>query len=591
MARWTDPVATDAYYTAHRPAILGIRGVAATGHYLGSLGARDVLQQGGNAIDAGVAAGLCLNVVQPEMTSLGGVAPIMIYHAESDRVITIDGLGWWPRAASIAFFRDRCGGDMPVGILRSVVPAAADAWLTALEGYGTMSFETVAAPALELAEHGFPVYRFLHRILLNDVADYQQWPSTAATLLRSNAAPPIGTILVQRELAATLRRMIAAERAAAVNGRAAGLRAARAEFYEGETAARLVRFCGAEGGLLSAEDLATYRVKIEEPVHVDYRGFTVYACGPWCQGPVLLQMLNLLEGFDVTSLDHGSAEHLHLLVECMKLAFADREAFYGDPEFVDVPLPGLLSKEFAALRRRSVHPEAAAPDLPPPGDPYAFQDGKPARRPDRPAAGGTGARTRWQLDTSYLCVVDRWGNAMSATPSDSASTSPLVPDVGCIISSRGSQSWLDEGHPSALAPGKRPRLTPSPAMAFRGGRPFLAFGTPGGDYQPQAMLQVFSNVVDFGIDLQTAIEHERVISHGFPNSFWPHTYTPGLICLEPAHPNGVAQDLGRRGHRVERLTPWLRHQRTGVCAIQVDASTGVMTGAADSRRESYAVGW
>ena len=591
MTQWTDPIETDAYYGAGRPLIFGTRAMASSGHYWATLAAYTTLQQGGNAVDAGVAAGLCLNVVHPDMTSLGGVAPIMIYSADKDAVVTIDGLGTWPRAVSLDVVRQRYHGDLPPGIPRSVVPAAADAWITALDLYGTMSFGQVAAPALQLAEEGFPVYRFLYRNLIEDLAGYRRFPSTAAVLLRHGDVPPLGTLVVQQELAATLRRMIAAEDQSRLASRRAGLAAARAEFYEGETARRMVDFVREQGGLLDATDLAGFRVLLERPVATTYRDqYTLYACGPWCQGPVLPEALNLLEGFDLKALDHDGPDYLHLLVEAMKLAFADREAFFGDPAHIDVPIDGLLSKAYAERRRRAIDPRQATPDLPAAGDPWPYE----GRSPDqarRVRQGGGGGQLTWELDTSYVCVVDRWGNAFSATPSDSAASSAIVPGVGCIVSSRGSQSWLDEGHPSALAPGKRPRLTPSPAMVFHRGRPYMIFGTPGGDVQPQAMLQVFLNVVEFGMDLQSALEMERVATRSVPNSFWPHSYLPGLLSLEAGMPRRVADELSRLGHRVHFLTPWERHRLSSVCAILINRDLGLLSGGADNRRESYAAGW
>jgi gamma-glutamyltranspeptidase/glutathione hydrolase len=589
MPKWSDPLETPRFSETHRPAILGTHGMAASGHYLATAAAFSVLARGGNAVDAGVAAGLCINVVQPDMTSLGGVAPIMIYQAAAQRVTTIDGLGTWPAAASTRWFREHSQGDMPVGILQSVVPAAADAWLTALEIAGTMRFADVAAPALELAEAGFPVYRYLYRNLLADLDKYRRWPSTARVFLRGDAPPPVGSLLVQQDLAGTLRRMLSAEAEAGGQGRTAGLRAARAEFYQGETAERVLRFVQEQGGLLAKTDFDGFRVRIEPAISTSYRGYQVYTCGPWCQGPVLLQALNIVEGFDLTACRHNDPDYLHVLLESLTLAFADREAYIGDPRFVDVPIEGLLSKEFAATRRRRFDPGRAAGKLPEPGDPYPF-DSTARRRPVTAARDRVDARAAWHPDTSYLCVVDRWGNAISATPSDSCNSTPLVPGVGCIISSRGSQSWMTDGHPSALAPGKRPRLTPNPAMAFRDGKLFLAFGTPGGDTQPQAMLQAFANLVDFGMDLQTALERERASTRGFPSSWWPHAYSPGLTCLEPGFSDEVAARLTALGHRVQRLTPWERHN-TSVSAIQVDAASGVLTGASDNRRVSYAVGW
>jgi len=590
MARWVDPTETDLYYAGNRPAILGSRGMVASGHCVASLTGMSILENGGNAVDAAVAAGLCLNVLQPNATSIAGVAPIMIYSRNADEVVTIDGLGRWPQEASIAFFEEKCGDDMPPGILRSVVPAAADAWITALERYGSMTFGQVAAHALELAREGFPVCRYLYRSILGELPDYRRWPSTAAVLLSDGNAPAFGSILVQSDLAATLKRMISAEDHVQSSGRLAGLSAARDEFYQGETAQRMISFARAEGGLLQASDLKAFRVRIERPQRTSYRGYQVFSCGPWCQGPVLLQTLNILEGYDISALDHNGPHYLHLLIESLKLAFADREAFYGDPEFIDVPMEGLLSKEYATERRRLIHNSRATPGMPSPGHPHDHRRGASAGLSEQEFEHRTGPRSP-EEDTSFVCVVDRWGNAAAATPSDGAASSPFVPGVGCVISSRGSQSWLERGHPSALAPGKRPRLTPCPAMVFEGDRLFLVFGTPGGDIQPQAMLQVLVNVIDFGVEVQTALEMDRAHTCSFPDSFWPHNSMPGHVGLEAGLVSKAANTLSLFGHDVQRLSPWERHQLSSVCAIQVRGDRSILIGAADNRRESYAVGW
>jgi gamma-glutamyltranspeptidase/glutathione hydrolase len=582
MPKWQDPLRTDVYAVSERPPILGTHGMVSSGHYVASLAGAWILKQGGNAIDAGVAAGLCLNVLQPDMTSLGGVAPTMIYRANTQQVMTIDGLGGWPKAASLEHFRAHYGGDMPPGILRSVLPAAAGAWIAALQQHGTMTFGQVAETAVEVASEGFPIYRFLHRNLIHDLAGYRRYRTTSEMFLEAGDPLPVGRLLVQRDLAATLRRMVAAEDHARAGGRLAGLEAARAEFYEGETAERTASFVEAEGGLLRIDDLREYRVRIEPPVVTHYKGLDVFACGPWCQGPVLLQALNMLEGDDLSALDHNGAEYLHLVLEALKLCFADREAYYGDPAFVDVPMAELLSKAYARARRTEIRPNQAFPGMPAAGD---LGRGKTA------AVRGASRDARPEPDTSYVAAVDRWGNAFSATPSDSASSAPLVPGVGCIVSSRGSQSWLTAGHPSALAPGKRPRLTPAPGLVLRDKRPYLVFGTPGGDLQPQAMLQVLLGIVEFGIEPQTAVEAARAHTYSFPNSFWPHAYREGAADVEPGISDRVAEGLEERGHRVRRLTQWERHRGSGVCAIHVDAASKTLTGAADSRRASYAVGW
>jgi gamma-glutamyltranspeptidase/glutathione hydrolase len=589
MARWTDPIQTDAYYNACRPAVFGTRGVVSSGHHLASLAGMEMLQRGGNAIDAGVAAGLCLNVVQPDATSLGGVAPIMVHQGSTGEVATLDGLGTWPQRSSIEFFERQCAGELPPGILRSVVPAAADAWITALEIYGTMRFAEVAAPALELAERGFQAYRYLYRGLLESLSDLRRWPSTAAVLLPSGNPPPIGTTIVQKDLAMTLRRMIDAENRVTSGGRTLGLAAARGEFYEGETAKRIVSFAEQEGGLLTDGDLRGFRTRLEAPCRASYRGYEVVTCGPWCQGPVLLQALNILEGFDLSALEHNSGEYLHLMLESLKLAFADREAYYGDPKFVSVPMEGLLSKEYANERRELIDRQRAFPDLPPAGDPYQLQGQALGGRFE--ASHRTTSPRQREQDTSFVCVADRWGNSFAATPSDGAASSPFVPGVGCLISSRGSQSWLERDHPSALAPGKRPRLTPSPAMIFSLGKLFMVLGTPGGDLQPQAMLQVVMNVVDYGMEVQTALEVDRAYTYTAPDSFWPHQRHPGLVRLDPMLPAAATADLSACGHRVERLSPWGRHQQSSVCAVQVRSDPYCIVGAADSRRESCAMGW
>lgn len=574
------------WYGAYRPAVLGARSMVASTHYLATAAGLEILKAGGNAIDAGVATGLCLNVLEPHLTNLGGVAPIVVYEAATRRVGTISGLGRWPARASIAWFQERFGGDLPEGIPRTVTPAALGAWLRALARYGTLTFAAVAAPALELAERGFPVYPRLARTLADEAARLARWPSSAPTFLPGGRPPRLHELWRQPDLARTFRRLSAAERGAA--NREAGLEAARQLFYEGEIAEELARFSAAEGGLLTGDDLARFRVGEEPPVAVDYQEFTVYACGPWCQGPMVPQTLAILAGYDLPALGHNSADYLHLVAEALKLAFADRERFYGDPDFVPVPLEGLLSPDYAAARRALLAPDRAWPELPPSGDPRPFmRDGASIdvtpRRPE-PVAAPPGP------DTAYCCVVDGDGNAFSATPSDSALSSPLVPGLGFILSSRGSQSWLDPEHASSLAPGKRPRLTPNPALALREGRLFMPFGCPGGDGQTQAMVQVFLNVAAFGMNPQQAIEAPRIISESFPDSFWPHGYKPGWLNVEGRIAPEVRAELARRGHVVNAWPDW-HAAACAVCAIVVDPATGARVGGADPRRESYALGW
>src|SRR5919202_288793 len=341
-------------------------------HYLASLAGLRMFPRGGNAIDAGVAAGIALNVVEPNLTSLGGVAPIMVFTPEMRRPITIDGLGRAPAAATLATHLSRFGRDMKGWVPRVVVPAAVDAWLTALARFGRLSLAEVLTPAIELAD-GFPAYPRLASRIAQLADQLRAWPASAAAFLPRGRAPEPGEILVQRDLAAFLRRLVAIEHAHASRGRVAAIMAARDAFYRGDFAHELANFVARAGGLLTYDDLASYRVSFEEPAQTTYRGYDVYATGAWSQGPVVPMTLNLLEGFELPKLGHGSADHLHVVAESLKLAFADREAYVGDPSQVDVPLRGMLSKEYASERRAEIDMERATPGLPDAGDPWRFE--------------------------------------------------------------------------------------------------------------------------------------------------------------------------------------------------------------------------
>lgn len=570
-----------------RPNIMGTRHLVAAGHYLAAQAGFLVLEAGGNAIDAGVAAGLALNVVESQMCCFSGVAPIMMYLAGSGDIVTIDGLGSWPRAASCEFFRQHHPGPIPEGILQTVVPAAADAWITALDRYGTMSFGDVAASAIRFARDGFPMHPQMADRIKETVDDFLAWPANAAIFLPGGRPPGAGDVFVQRDLGRTLQFLADEEAAAAKRGRQAGLRAVRDAFYRGDIAAKIVQFQREQGGLLSAEDMASYRVTVEPPVRTRFRDIDVYSCGPWCQGPMLLQELNLLQGIELRDLGHNSPAYIHTVTEAIKLAAADREAYYGDPRFVDVPIDVLLSHPYADRRRALIRPDQAWPEMPPAGDTGSGQ--RPTSPPavSHPAPAGVDRG----LDTTYVCVVDRHGNAFSATPSDGVMRkSPIVPGTGLAPSSRGNQSRTDPRHPACVAPGKRPRLTPNPSLVIRQGDFVMPFGTPGGDLQTQAMLQVFLNMFVFGMDPQSAVEAPRVASYSFPDSFSPHPYYPGLLRLEPAITEPTGSALAALGHVVE----WWPEQvwsRTAVCAIRADRRSGILHGAADHRRTSYAVGW
>ena len=578
------------YPSAHRPNIMGTRHVVSAGHYLAAEAGFQVLEAGGNAIDAGVATGITLNIVEPHMCCFGGVAPTIIYLAATGEIVTVDGLGTWPRAASCEFFRHHHPGPVPEGILQTVVPAAPDAWLTLLERYGTISFGDAAQAAIRFARDGFPVQPHLSASIKGRIAEFQGQPECAAIFLPHGRPPEPGDLFVQTDLAGTLQFLLDEERRAASRGREAGLGAVREAFYAGDIAAAIVKFHEENGGLLTAEDLAGYRVTLAPAASTRFRDIDVYSCGPWCQGPMLLQQLNLLSGVDLKSLGHNETAYIHTVAEAIKLVAADREAYYGDPKFVDVPMEALLSHAYADERRKMIRPDTAWPDMPPAGEagggvnPYGGNEAPTMAEVAVPGAAG-------MRDTTYVCVVDRDGNAFSCTPSDSIMRkSPIVPGTGLFPSGRGNQSRTDPNHPSSIEPGKRPRLTPTPALAIRPGEEIMPFGTPGGDQQTQAMLQAFLNMHVFGMDPQSAVEAPRFGSISFPNSFSPHEHRPGVLELEEGIDERAATDLAALGH----IIAWVPESESGatsVCAIRAGIRTGVLWGAADYRRTSYAVGW
>ena len=571
---------------SYRPTIMGTQGMVASGHYLASLAGEHILAQGGNAIDAGVAAGLCLCVLQTDMVNLAGVAPIIVYLADEQRVMTISGLGRWPQAASVAYFQQHCGGRIPQGVLRCITPGAPDAWITALEAYGTMSLAEVMSAALSLAHDGFPMHPFMAANLREGAALFGQWPSSAAIFLPGGRPPEPGEIFVQRDLAHTMQRLLDAEAGARLHGRQAGLHAARELFYRGDIARQIAAFYEAQGGLLTYDDLAAFHVQHEEPVRVSFREYDMYTCGPWCQGPVLAQALTILEGYDLQRLGHNTPAYVHLLTEALKLAFADREQYYGDPEFVEVPMSALVAPGYAAARRELINPNKAHAGMPPAGDPWRGNGVAAAWSRQTLMESTATAET---LDTTYVCAVDRHGNIFSATPSDTCMNAPVTPGLGVTVSTRGSQSWARPDHASAIAAGKRPRLTPCPALVFKDGKPFMPLGTPGGDVQCQAMLQVFLNIAVFGMAPQAAIEAPRFSTYSYPASFEPHEYLPDDLRLERRLATQVGGVLADKGHKVVTWPDWT-WKAGGVCTITIDHERGILAAGADPRRMSYAIG-
>ena len=566
----------------YRPCITGSRHMVSAGHYSAAHAAFQILEAGGNAVDAGVAAGIAVSVLQTDRVNFAGVAPLMIYLARERKVVNIDGLGTWPKAASIDYFRREHGGAMPPGILRTVMPAAPAAWIKALAEYGTMSFGDVAQASIRLTRDGFAMHEFMAEYIRDHEKEYRRWPESARVFLPNGRPPREGELFVQKELAATIQYMVDEEAAHRGKGRAAGLQAARDAFYRGDIAKKIADYHREHGGWVTREDLAAYEVRLEPTLKTEYQGIEVHACGPWSQGPMLPQTLNLLAGFDLKAMGHNSVAYIHHVTEALKLAFADRHRYVGDPRFVDVPVDVLLSREYAAARRRMLRSGEAWQEMPPAGDVKGF--GGAAALPK--AAVGEPAPL---ADTSYACTIDAAGNAFSTTPSDGSSATPVIPGTGLCPSSRGSQSWTDPALPGALAPGKRPRLTPNPALALRNGKVYMPFGSPGNDIQPQAMVQVFLNVVLWGMDPQSAVEAPRFATYSFPASSAPHAYHPGRLSLESRIDRSTIDQLAALGHKVAPYSE-LDWRAGAVCAIRLNPETGFLEGAADPRRPCYALG-
>ena len=566
-----------------RARIMGTRHMVAAGHYLAAQAAFQILEAGGNAIDAGVCGGMALGVLQSEYVGFGGVAPIMIRPAESGTVMTISGLGCWPRAASPDVFKREHDGRIPPGILRTLVPAAPDAWITALGQWGTMCFGEVAEASVRFARDGFPVSELTSRIIAAAADNCRRWPENAAIYLPKGSPPRVGELFVQADLGRTIQFMIDQE-AASGGDRAAGLQAARNAFYRGDIAKTLARYHSENGGWLTEEDLAVFKVGIEEPLRVRFGELDVYTCGPWCQGPLLAQSLRLLDGIDLKVLGHNSANYIHTIVEVFKLAYADRHAYVGDPRFVDVPIEGMLNEFYLNKRRELIDPDLATPGMPDPG----YPEGATRKGVGVPTPAASSDEVS-QLDTSYICVIDAAGTVFSATPSDGSSGGPVVPGLGFVPSTRGAQSSTDPASPAVLAPGKRPRLTPNPAIAMRGANWVMPFGSPGNDVQPQAMVQVLLNLMQFGMDPQQAIEEPRFATFSYPRSSDPHSYSPGLLNLEGRYPEATLDRLRVLGHDVQLWPDW-EYKAGAVCAIVHDRERGTMEGGSDPRRPTAVVG-
>src|SRR5579875_555951 len=582
------------------PTVIGRQAVIATEHYLSAAAGARLFARGGNAVDAAVAATFVEGVVNPHMHTLGGEAPMLIRPGAGRPVVSINGNTAAPAAATLDRFRELGVTEIPgEGLLAAGVPAALDALLTVLEQFGTMTLEAVLEPALELCEGGFPLHIGVTgspevattvagsaaTLVANAERFLKLWPSTGQLYMPAGQLPLPDTMIKNPALANCFRRLLDAAAGAPASDRAAGLQAARARFYRGDIARQIADWAQAGGGLLRAEDLATFRTHIEAPVSIDYHGIRVCKCGPWSQGPVFLQQLRLLEGFDLPALGHNSADYIHTVVEAAKLAFADRNAYYGDPSAVEVPMEGLLSPRYAELRRALVDPHHALREPAHPGDPRAM----------RAWAEQPGEGRGWGRGTVHVAAADRAGNLIAITPSGAwIPSSPVIPELGFPLGTRLQTFVLQEGHPNAPAPGKRPRTTLSPSLALFDDRRGVAFGTMGGDNQDQWTLQFFLKLVDFKMDLQAAIEAPRFSTLHFASSFSPHAALPGVVLAEERIAPEVVGELRRRGHSIE-LVP--AYSEGYVLAVSQSLDEGRLSGGADPRGHlkavfpAYVIGW
>jgi gamma-glutamyltranspeptidase/glutathione hydrolase len=558
-----------------RPEIEGTFGVVASTHWIATAVGMATLEKGGNAFDAAVATAFTLQVVEPHLNGPGGDVPVILYDVKRGRPEVICGQGPAPAGATISHYRSE-GLDMVpgTGLLAACVPGMFDTWMLLLRDYGTMRLADVLMPAIGYADGGHPlVERANATIALVAKLFREHWPTSAAIYLPGGKVPEAGSLFTNKTLAATYARVL--EEAEGAGGdRVAQIERARKAWSQGFVAEAIDRFCRSQAvmdtsgvphhGVLTGDDMARWQARVERPLTYDYGRFTVCKTGPWGQGPVMLQQLALLKGFALDGLDPKGADFIHLLVECSKLAYADRETFYGDPDFVEVPMVTLLSDAYN-VRRRKLVTERASHELIP-GSVEGFGAVVKLRRAEdaRAALGdfGAGEPTVGRLgevvgDTVHFDVVDEAGNMVSSTPSGGwLQSSPVIPELGFCLGTRAQMFWLEEGHPASLAPGKRPRTTLTPTLALRDGEPYLAWGSPGGDQQDQWTTQLFLRHVHAGMNLQESIDAPAWHSEHFPISFWPRTARPGVLVVEGRVPKATVAELQRRGHVVEVGPDW-----------------------------------
>jgi gamma-glutamyltranspeptidase/glutathione hydrolase len=576
----------------YRPTVRGVRGVVAGGQPLVAEAGLRMLHRGGNAVDAGVAAVLAGSVIEFSHFAFGGEVPVIIKPANKP-VVTINGQGQAPELATREFFEKRTltsgddagrGGSIPsTGPLGATVPGVLDAMIVALDQYGTMKLADVMQPAIELAD-AFPIDELRVSYIHNTRKVFEQWPAARALFLPNGQEPKVGDIFVQKDLARTLRELVGVEKKNTGRGRHAALEAVRDYFYRGPLAKRYCDAIEAAGGLMRASDMAKFHAEIDQPTKITYRGYEIYKVGFWSQGPAMLEAFNLLESYDLKAMGHNSPDYIHTVTEAIKLAFADRDRWYGDPRFVKVPGAELLSKEYAELRRPLIDPKAASMDQRP-GDPVnkkSLAQLISVNSHEIPEAERAN-------DTTCVNVIDAAGNVFSATPSGAWLPSFVAGDTGIPISSRMQSFLLTPNHPNELKPGKRPRITLSPTVVLKDGQPFAALSTPGGDNQDQALTQALLNVIEFGMNPQEAVEAARFETAHFVSSFADHKFSPGSLAVEKRFGPQVIDEMKRRGHKVdvnENFAP-----TSAPTIILFDPKTKLIQAGADPRRGRYAMGW
>jgi gamma-glutamyltranspeptidase/glutathione hydrolase len=579
-----------------RPEIEGTFGVVTSTHWIATAVGMATLEKGGNAFDAAVATAFTLQVVEPHLNGPGGDVPIILHDARHGRTEVICGQGPAPQGATIAHFRS-LGLDMVpgTGLLAACIPGTFETWMLLLRDYGTLRLADVLAPAIGYATNGHPlVERASATIAMVKDLFLDHWQTSAAVYLPDRTVPPPGTLFANRALADTYRRILR-EAENVGPDRVRQIEQARKSWSHGFVAEAVDRFCRTQAvmdvsgsphrGVLTADDMARWQPRVESPLTYDYGRYTVCKAGVWSQGPVMLQQLALLKGFALDGIDPAGPDFIHVQVECAKLAYADRESFYGDPDFVEVPIATLLSDAYNADRRKLVTDRAALELRP--GSLKGFGAVVELRRATGPraAVGGLGAGeptvgslgagepTVSRLgevhgDTVHFDIIDQAGNMVSATPSGGwLQSSPVIPELGFGLGTRAQMFWLDETHPAGLAPGKRPRTTLSPTLALRDGEPYLAWGSPGGDQQDQWITQFFLRHVHAGLNLQQAIDAPAWHTEHFPISFWPRSARPGALVVEGRVPAKTKQELERRGHMVEVGPDWSEGRLTAASRV------------------------